>query len=77
VEYKKAFPSDHRCGQFLSRLRAGAEFIPDGILMPFANCSLHKNLDTIEAYRVTMNQKWQEDVRPPTWANRVKPEWAG
>lgn len=50
--------------------------IPNGNLEPFHNSSLFKdNPDTIQAYRDTMNHKWDTDVIKVSWRNRGAPEW--
>lgn len=54
-------------------------------MTPFPRC-VHESLDrsfrtrddrhTATLYRQTMNIKWSEDKRPPTWTNSVPPHWA-
>lgn len=41
---------------------------------PFPNCTPHKDMDLIEAYRLTMKEKWANDVlegRTPKWGERL------
>lgn len=50
--------------------------IPDAPLEPFHNSSLFKdNPDVIQAYRDTMNHKWDTDIINVTWKNRGPPVW--
>ena len=59
-----------------NHLIKGHAFIPKGTITPFANCTPHKTIDTIEAYKLTLKDKWAKDKRPPKWTNRGKPSWA-
>ncbi|USV40979.1 pyrimidine dimer DNA glycosylase/endonuclease [Xanthomonas phage BUDD] len=56
------------------------EKVPKGITnvarTPFPNCTPHKDMELIEAYRLTMTEKWQADVeagRTPKWGERLTP----
>lgn len=50
--------------------------IPEAPLEPFHNSSLFKdNPDVIQAYRDTMNHKWDTDIIKVTWRNRGAPPW--
>lgn len=75
MEYKHTYEKTHKCANYLHDLFNGRWAIPDGLLTPFANCTPYKNMDTIEAYKLTMNRKWLEDKRSPTWKKRSKPIW--
>ena len=45
-------------------------------LTKFANCSMFKeNPDTIQAYRDTLNVKWQNDKIKPKWTQGGPPLW--
>ena len=55
---------------------SGHIFIPKGNGTPFANCTPYKTIDTIEAYKLTLKDKWAKDKRSPKWTKRGKPSWA-
>lgn len=71
------YGTEHRCAQFLDRIEAGAKYIPDGELQPFANCSLYGEgaREVYLPYQQTMIDKWRDDKRTPKWTNRAKPDW--
>jgi len=52
------------------------EGIPEGELTDFPNCTPHKDMPTLPAYRLTMIEKWESDVRIPVWSHREPPYWA-
>lgn len=55
-------------------LAAGADFIPDGPLTAFVNCTPYKSTgDVIMAYKMTMAHKWTHDFKEPEWVQ--KPAW--
>jgi hypothetical protein len=54
----------------------GIGYLPIGPRTPFQNCSRYKELETIFAYRQTMDEKWREDTRKPKWTKRGKPAWS-
>lgn len=51
-------------------LRALAVFIPEGAKARNPNCTPHKELPVYEAYRVTLLEKWGNDVIRLTWDGR-------
>jgi hypothetical protein len=57
-------------------LKVQAGLIPDGEMTPFANCSLFKDKNVFEAYKMTMVHKWQNDKLVPRWTNCNRPEWS-
>lgn len=50
--------------------------IPGGPLTPFANCSLFKEINVFDAYKMTMLEKWKNDKITPKWTNRSRPDWS-
>lgn len=75
-EFKKAYKKTHWIEQFMTRVREGSMFIPEGGITAFADCSLFKDGgDVTQNYRLTMKQKWATDTRTPCWKNRTKPDW--
>lgn len=47
--------------------------IPGGERTEFANCSLYKDLDVFNAYKITLVEKWSKDKRHPKWTKRNRP----
>lgn len=75
-EYSARYNKVHKCDNFSLELTLGARLIPDGELTAFANCTPHKDMEVIAAYRLTMKEKWLKDKRKPTWKNRQgEPSW--
>jgi hypothetical protein len=74
-EYTARYGKIHKCEVFFSRFNQNAHLIPCDALTPFANCTPHKDMATIEAYKRTLNEKWASDKRAPTWKNGCKPNW--
>jgi hypothetical protein len=74
-EYTARYGKEHKCQVFFSKFNQSSHLMPPGPLTPFANCTPHKDMETIEAYRLTMKEKWAVDKRPPTWKNNSKPNW--
>jgi hypothetical protein len=74
-EYSLRYGKLHKCGSYFPEFTLGAMLIPAGPLTPFANCTPHKNLETITAYRLTMKEKWAADKRKPTWKNNFAFSW--
>lgn len=58
------------------KLSEGAKYIPEGELTPFANCAANKDKgvdykhisDTIHAYQLYLNDRWDTDIREPVWS---------
>ncbi len=65
----------HKSYEIFNTLCGGAKLLPQGPMTPFVNCTPHKNLPTIEAYRLTLIEKWTKDKKTPTWKNSSKPIW--
>jgi len=57
-------------------LKSQAILIPEGALTPFANCSLYKDKQVFDAYKMTMKNKWENDKIVPRWTNSSRPEWS-
>jgi hypothetical protein len=73
-EYTRRFGKIHACTRFMKGFEEGLWLIPDGELTPWPNCTpLKEEQDTHLAYKLTLEQKWKHDVRPPTW-RQGKPE---
>jgi hypothetical protein len=74
-EYTYRYGKKHACEGISYLLAKGEQLVPQGDLTPFANCSLFKELDVVEAYQRTMNHKWHNDKRPAYWKKRLPPPW--
>ena len=75
TEYTARYNKIHKTAQYISLFALNVKWFPDTGLTPFANCTPHKNMETIDAYRRTMKEKWAADKRTPTWKNTVGPSW--
>ena len=42
----------------------------------YCNCTPHKDLPIIDAYRKTLQEKWLADIRYPRWTNSSPPDWS-
>lgn len=73
-EYSTRYNKVHKCESLYTQLAVGINLIPAGDLTPFANCTPYKDMETIAAYRQTMNDKWATDKRKPSWANKPTPK---
>lgn len=67
---------NHKSYEIFNTLCGGTKLMPQGPLTPFANCSMFKNTNVLEAYKLTLITKWNNDKRPPKWTKRDKPNWA-
>jgi hypothetical protein len=75
-EYSYRTGKVHGCSSTLKELENGLSSIPQGDLAGFQNSSEFKScLDTVEAYRKTMNFKWKKDKIKLKWSKRHPPEW--
>lgn len=74
-EYFFRYGKKHKCLEIRETLSAGVNCIPAGELTSFANCTPHKDMEIIAAYRLTMTEKWAADKRTPTWRTRFRPDW--
>lgn len=83
-QYEYAYDKMHKCTDYMDLIFEAARFIPDGGITPFANCAAnsekgvsYKHLtDVTEAYRRYLVDRWNGDMRKPTWKNRNMPFWA-
>lgn len=66
----------HKSYEIFNTLTQGQSLIPKGSLTPWQNCTPHKDLNTFDAYKLTLKNKWINDKRSPTWTNSHKPSWA-
>ncbi len=76
AQYTLRYGKIHKCHEYFSTLFDGRVLMPQGPQTPFANCSPHKDMEVVEAYKLTMKEKWLADKRAPTWKNGTKPSWA-
>lgn len=66
----------HKSYTIFNALCGGSKLVPQGPLTPFTNCSTYKQIDTLDAYKLTLKDKWAADKRPPKWTKTGKPSWA-
>lgn len=66
----------HKSYDIFNALCGGPKLMPPGKMTAFANCTPYKHMDTIDAYKQTLKDKWAFDKKPPGWGNRGKPSWA-
>lgn len=74
-EYSTRYGKVHKCNNFYPDFSFGAHYIPEGPLTDFANCTPHKEMEVVAAYRQTMIEKWAVDKRKPSWKLRGQPIW--
>jgi len=68
--------TQHKTDPVIRSCAANSLAIPEAPLEPFHNSSLFKdNPDVCQAYRDTMNHKWDHDVIRVTWKRRGPPQW--
>ena len=68
AEYTKRFSKTHACERLLSELRYCK--LPEAGFTEPVNCTPHKELSTIEAYKITLAEKWANDKLTPRWYKR-------
>lgn len=77
--YKKVYNRVHGSRKIIEKCHSLAFRIPEGPLETFVNATTYKKFldqSTIsERYRKYMCDKWNNDVRTPTWRLRPIPEW--
>lgn len=84
--YQAVYNKVHKCRDILLDLIESEydAFIPkNNELTPFANCAAHAGKDISykhitnvpEAYRRYLVDRWNGDVRTPTWKKRRMPDW--
>jgi hypothetical protein len=66
-EYTRRYTRKHACERLLEELSACPP-LPKVGLTPHVNCTPHKEMPTIEAYKLTLKEKWENDVYPPQWS---------
>ena len=79
VEYTKRYGKIHKSSQLYPMLMALADLIPCGEMTDFVNCAAneslgisYKHVDCVyTAYKLYLNERWDNDVRTPTWQGRV------
>lgn len=75
IEYTNRYGKTHKCLTYLTEFLNGARLMPTGKLTKFANCAAnadkgisYKHLEDVTlAYRLYLNDRWDSDVRKPTW----------
>lgn len=66
-EYTARYGKVHKCEQYAYLFREFTFKVPLGPLTPFPNCTTYKGLDdTLLAYKLYLNDKWDTDKRIPT-----------
>jgi hypothetical protein len=67
---------EHRSRRLVPILAQHVE--TDAAPVSFENCTPYKQIEDVHlAYRLTLADKWRQDVRPPTWLRRGPPEFVG
>jgi hypothetical protein len=74
-EYNNRFGKVHACSKFIAEFETGLNNIPNGERTDFVNCAANKSLgvsykdinDTCIAYQLYLGDRWNGDVRQPTW----------
>ncbi len=87
-EYERRYSKTHNCLAILDKLPSLAlEYVPEGPQTAFANCAAHAGkgisykhvTDVTEAYQRYLVDRWNNDVRRPTWYRGQQefhiPEW--
>lgn len=75
-EYTRITGKIHGCQKYLTEFTEGAKVIPKGKLTKFANCAANQSKgisykhiqDITLAYQMYLNDRWNSDVREPTWS---------
>lgn len=69
-------PSTHKCYAVIQWCFKHRHMLVAGPTTPFVNCTTdYKHLPVHEAYKKQMVDKWNSDVRKPTWKRRGPPEF--
>lgn len=82
-EYSYRYGKSHKCIKVLNHLKQYTQFIPEGKLEEFPNCTraLNYNIDYTreadvnKAYRKYLAAKWSHVDKNPCWTKRSKPQW--
>lgn len=72
-EYEMRFKRRHACNVIAQRLLLPEAFSSDPAT--FCNCTPYPELPVHGAYRLTLNVKWNNDTKAPTWRVRGEPAW--
>lgn len=79
-EYSMRFRKRHRSLLVIHLASDFGEYLPEGELTPFKNCTDFKDApDVYQAYRHALSSKWANDAangRFPKWTNAKRPEWS-
>jgi Pyrimidine dimer DNA glycosylase len=73
--YYDRFGKRHKTLEHILTWNDGVFLLPEGELIPFVNCTPHKDKDIFDAYKLTLNEKWASDKRHPRWTNSIAPDW--
>lgn len=76
-EYTYRYNKQHKCSQLIKTFEDGLAYINDGSLTTFVNCTTFKQeQDVFKAYQLALEEKWNKDIRTPTWYGEYnKPNW--
>lgn len=74
-EYHRRYDKEHKCASLLEEFLTGMAIVPSGSFEPHRNCARNaaKGIDyshmpdVYEAYRLYLSERWESDVRAPTW----------
>ena len=66
----------HKSYDIFNTLCGGTKLMPIGKLTQWPNCTPHKDMPLLEAYQLTLSEKWLVDKRPAKWTKRTMPVWA-
>jgi hypothetical protein len=68
LEYSRRYHKIHKCEQLIPIFEEAKGYVPDVPSTMFANCTAFKDeADVRVAYRKQMEDKWDSDIRRPTW----------
>ena len=86
LEYTYIYGKQHKCQAIIDEVTHSKQFnlLPVIPITPFVNCTANKikNIsykhisNTLLAYRLYLIDRWNTDVKPPTWQLRGCPDWA-
>lgn len=68
TEYTKRFNKVHKCQQYLNTIELELNNIPDKGLTPFCNITKFHNENVFEAYKLYLQDKWNNDKIKPKWS---------
>lgn len=78
-ERKQRTGKEHKCWEHYYELMTNRFKIPKHREErdPFVNCTPFKDVNNvIKAYRMTLEYKWDNDLKIPTWTNSSPPIWS-